>query len=242
LLVEILKEDGECARLNDLFPIAKKFNMPIISIKDLVEYRLQHDRLVERMVEVKMPTKYGDFKLIAYKQLSSNEEHFALVKGEWQKDEPVMVRVHSSCITGDILGSLRCDCGDQLHNAMKMVEKEGKGVILYMMQEGRGIGFMNKLKAYKLQEEGMDTVDANLALGFKADQRDFGIGAQILRDLNVSKMKLITNNPKKRAALKGYGLEIVENVPIQTVPNEFNQKYLDTKRDKMGHELTKEIK
>ncbi|HPH88086.1 MAG TPA: 3,4-dihydroxy-2-butanone-4-phosphate synthase, partial [Chitinophagales bacterium] len=172
LLVEILKEDGECARLNDLFPIAKKFNMPIISIKDLVEYRLQHDRLVERMVEVKMPTKYGDFKLIAYKQLSSNEEHFALVKGEWQKDEPVMVRVHSSCITGDILGSLRCDCGDQLHNAMKMVEKEGKGVILYMMQEGRGIGFMNKLKAYKLQEEGMDTVDANLALGFKADQRD----------------------------------------------------------------------
>jgi 3,4-dihydroxy 2-butanone 4-phosphate synthase/GTP cyclohydrolase II len=242
LLVEILKEDGECARLNDLFPIAKKFNMPIISIKDLVEYRLQHDRLVERMVEVKMPTKYGDFKLIAYKQLSSNEEHFALVKGEWEKDEPVMVRVHSSCITGDILGSLRCDCGDQLHNAMKMVEKEGKGVILYMMQEGRGIGFMNKLKAYKLQEEGMDTVDANLALGFKADQRDFGIGAQILRDLNVSKMKLITNNPKKRAALKGYGLEIVENVPIQTVPNEFNQKYLDTKRDKMGHELTNEVK
>ena len=242
LLVEILKEDGECARLNDLFPIAKKFNMPIISIKDLVEYRLQHDRLVERQVEVKMPTKYGDFKLIAYKQLSSNEEHFALVKGEWEKDEPVMVRVHSSCITGDILGSLRCDCGDQLHNAMKMVEKEGKGVILYMMQEGRGIGFMNKLKAYKLQEEGMDTVDANLALGFKADQRDFGIGAQILRDLNVTKMKLITNNPKKRAALKGYGLEIVENVPIQTVPNEYNQKYLDTKRDKMGHELNKEIK
>ena len=241
LLVEILKEDGECARLNDLFPIAKKLNMPIISIKDLLEYRLQHDILVERQVEVKMPTKYGDFKLIAYKQLSSNEEHFALVKGEWEKDEPVMVRVHSSCITGDILGSLRCDCGDQLHNAMKMVEKEGKGVILYMMQEGRGIGFMNKLKAYKLQEEGMDTVDANLALGFKADQRDFGIGAQILRDLNVTKMKLITNNPKKRAALKGYGLEIVENVPIQTVPNEYNQKYLDTKRDKMGHELNKEL-
>lgn len=242
LLVEILKEDGECARLNDLFPIAKKFDMRIISIKDLVEYRLQHDRLIERQVEVKMPTKYGEFRLIAYKQLSTNEEHFALIKGEWQKDEPVMVRVHSSCITGDILGSLRCDCGDQLHNAMKMVEKEGKGVILYMMQEGRGIGFLNKLKAYKLQEEGMDTVDANLALGFKADQRDFGIGAQILRDLNVSKMKLITNNPKKRAALKGYGLEIVENVPIQTIPNEFNQKYLDTKRDKMGHELTKESK
>lgn len=242
LLVEILKEDGECARLNDLFPIAKKFGMPIISIKDLVEYRLQHDRLIERQVEVKMPTKYGEFRLIAYKQLSTNEEHFALIKGEWQNDEPVLVRVHSSCITGDILGSLRCDCGDQLHNAMKMVENEGKGVILYMMQEGRGIGFLNKLKAYKLQEEGMDTVDANLALGFKADQRDFGIGAQILRDLNVTKMKLITNNPKKRAALKGYGLEIVENVPIQTIPNEFNQKYLDTKRDKMGHELTKESK
>jgi 3,4-dihydroxy 2-butanone 4-phosphate synthase/GTP cyclohydrolase II len=242
LLVEILKEDGECARLNDLFPIAKKFDMRIISIKDLVEYRLQHDRLIERQVEVKMPTKYGEFRLIAYKQLSTNEEHFALIKGEWQKDEPVMVRVHSSCITGDILGSLRCDCGDQLHNAMKMVENEGKGVILYMMQEGRGIGFLNKLKAYKLQEEGMDTVDANLALGFKADQRDFGIGAQILRDLNVSKMKLITNNPKKRAALKGYGLEIVENIPIQTIPNKFNQKYLDTKRDKMGHELTKESK
>lgn len=237
VLVEILKEDGECARLNDLFPIARKFDMPIISIKDLVEYRLQHDRMVERVVEVKMPTKYGDFKLVAYKQSNSSEEHFALVKGEWEKDEPVMVRVHSSCITGDILGSMRCDCGDQLHNAMKMVEQEGKGVILYMMQEGRGIGFMNKLKAYKLQEEGLDTVDANLALGFKADQRDFGIGAQILRDLNVTKMKLITNNPKKRAALKGYGLEIVENVAIQTIPNIYNEKYLSTKRDKMGHEL-----
>ena len=239
ILVEILKEDGECARLDDLFPIAKKFDLRIISIKDLVEYRLQHDRLIERQIEVNMPTKYGDFKLIAFKQLSTNEEHFALIKGEWQKDEPVLVRVHSSCITGDILGSLRCDCGDQLHHAMKMVEKEGKGVILYMMQEGRGIGFLNKLRAYKLQEEGMDTVDANLALGFKADQRDFGIGAQILRDLNVSKMKLITNNPKKRAALKGYGLEIVENVPIQTIPNEHNEKYLNTKRDKMGHELEK---
>ncbi|HNB49031.1 MAG TPA: bifunctional 3,4-dihydroxy-2-butanone-4-phosphate synthase/GTP cyclohydrolase II [Chitinophagales bacterium] len=238
LLVEILKEDGECARLNDLFPIAKKINMPIISIKDLVEYRLQHDRLIHREVEVKMPTKYGDFKLVAYKQVGSTEEHFALVKGEWQAGEPVMVRVHSSCITGDILGSLRCDCGDQLHNAMKMVEKEGKGVILYMMQEGRGIGFMNKLKAYKLQEEGLDTVDANLALGFKADQRDFGIGAQILRDLNITKMKLITNNPKKRAALKGYGLEIVENIAIETVPNQHNHKYLSTKRDKMGHEFT----
>ena len=178
--------------------------------------------------------------LICFKQLSTSEEHFALVKGEWQKDEPVLVRVHSSCITGDILGSMRCDCGDQLHNAMKMVEKAGKGVILYMMQEGRGIGFMNKLKAYKLQEEGMDTVDANIALGFKADQRDFGIGAQILLDLNISKMKLITNNPKKRAALDGYGLEIVENIPIQTIPNIHNETYLKTKRDKMGHELMNE--
>ncbi len=237
VLVEIMNEDGTMARLNDLYLIAEKFDMRIISIKDLVEYRLKNDRLIERMVEVNMPTKYGDFKLVAYKQLTTNEEHFALIKGEWQNDEPVLVRVHSSCVTGDILGSLRCDCGDQLHNAMKMVEKEGKGVILYMMQEGRGIGFMNKLKAYKLQEEGMDTVDANLALGFKADQRDFGIGAQILRDLNISKMKLMTNNPKKRAALKGYGLEIVENVPIETIPNKFNETYLKTKRDKMGHEL-----
>ncbi|MCC6570778.1 MAG: bifunctional 3,4-dihydroxy-2-butanone-4-phosphate synthase/GTP cyclohydrolase II, partial [Chitinophagales bacterium] len=240
VLVEILKEDGECARLNDLLIIAKKFDMRIISIKDLVEYRLQHDRLIKREVEVNMPTKYGDFRLIAYKQLTTNEEHFALVKGNWDEHEPVLVRVHSSCITGDILGSMRCDCGDQLHNAMKMVEKEGKGVILYMMQEGRGIGFMNKLRAYKLQEEGMDTVDANLALGFKADQRDFGIGAQILRDLKVTKMKLITNNPKKRAALKGYGLEIVENVPIQTIPNIHNEQYLKTKRDRMGHELDKD--
>ncbi len=240
LLVEILKEDGECARLNDLYLIADKFDMPIVSIKDLVEYRLQHDRMIAREVEVNMPTKYGDFKLVAYKQSGSNDEHFALVKGEWEIDDPVLVRVHSSCITGDILGSMRCDCGDQLHNAMKMVEKEGKGVILYMMQEGRGIGFMNKLKAYKLQEEGMDTVDANIALGFKADQRDFGIGAQILRDLNVTKMKLITNNPKKRAALNGYGLEIVENIPIQIVPNPFNKKYLETKREKMGHELNKD--
>lgn len=237
VLVEIMNEDGTMARLNDLDLIAEKLDMRIISIKDLVEYRLKNDRLIERMVEVNMPTKYGDFKLVAYKQLTTNEEHFALIKGEWQNDEPVLVRVHSSCVTGDILGSLRCDCGDQLHNAMKMVEKEGKGVILYMMQEGRGIGFMNKLKAYKLQEEGMDTVDANLALGFKADQRDFGIGAQILRDLNISKMKLMTNNPKKRAALKGYGLEIVENVPIETIPNKFNETYLKTKRDKMGHEL-----
>jgi 3,4-dihydroxy 2-butanone 4-phosphate synthase/GTP cyclohydrolase II len=186
-----------------------------------------------------MPTKYGDFLLIAYRAKLTGEEHFALVKGEWSKDEPVLVRVHSSCVTGDILGSLRCDCGDQLHNAMRMVEREGKGVILYMMQEGRGIGLLNKLKAYKLQEEGLDTVEANLALGFKADQRDFGIGAQILRDLQVSKLKLITNNPKKRAALKGYGLEIVENVPNEVPPNPHNESYLHTKRDKLGHEILK---
>ncbi len=237
VLVEIMNEDGTMARMPDLLLIAKKHNMPIVSIKDLVEYRLKHDRLVERVVEVNMPTKYGDFKLIAFKQLLTDEEHFALVKGSWEKDEPVLVRVHSSCVTGDILGSLRCDCGDQLHNAMKMVEKEGKGVILYMMQEGRGIGFMNKLKAYKLQEEGLDTVDANLALGFKPDQRDFGIGAQILRDLEVTQMKLITNNPKKRAGLKGYGLEIVENIPINITPNAYNKDYLETKRERMGHDL-----
>lgn len=239
VLVEIMNEDGTMARMQDLIALAKKLDMRIISIKDLVEYRLQHDRLIKREVEVNMPTKYGDFKLIAYKQDNSNDEHFALVKGEWDAAEPVLVRVHSSCITGDILGSFRCDCGDQLHNAMRMIEKEGKGVLLYMMQEGRGIGFMNKMKAYKLQEEGMDTVDANLALGFKADQRDFGIGAQILRDLGVSKMKLITNNPKKRAALKGYGLEIVENIPIEVLPNSYNENYLKTKRDKMGHDLLK---
>jgi 3,4-dihydroxy 2-butanone 4-phosphate synthase/GTP cyclohydrolase II len=237
VLVEIMNEDGSMARLPDLWKIAKKHSMKIISIKDLVEYRLHHDRLVERVVEVNMPTKYGEFRLIAFRQLTTNDEHFALVKGSWKKDEPVLVRVHSSCITGDILGSLRCDCGEQLHNAMKMIEKEGRGVLLYMMQEGRGIGFMNKLKAYKLQEQGMDTVDANVALGFKPDQRDFGIGAQILRDLGITKMKLITNNPKKRAGLKGYGLEIVENVPIEVLPNEFNINYLKTKRDKMGHEL-----
>jgi 3,4-dihydroxy 2-butanone 4-phosphate synthase/GTP cyclohydrolase II len=239
VLVEIMNEDGTMARMPDLYKIADKFDMKIISIKDLVAYRLHKERQVERIVEVKMPTKYGDFLLIAYRAKLTGEEHFALVKGEWSKDEPVLVRVHSSCVTGDILGSLRCDCGDQLHNAMRMVEREGKGVILYMMQEGRGIGLLNKLKAYKLQEEGLDTVEANLALGFKADQRDFGIGAQILRDLQVSKLKLITNNPKKRAALKGYGLEIVENVPNEVPPNPHNESYLHTKRDKLGHEILK---
>lgn len=242
VLVEILNEDGTMARLPDLKLVAAKHQLKIISIKDLIEYRLKNERLVTNEVEVDMPTKYGHFKLIAYKQAISEETHLALVKGTWTKDEPVLVRVHSSCETGDILGSLRCDCGDQLANAMKMIEKEGKGVILYMKQEGRGIGLLNKLHAYKLQEQGKDTVEANIALGFNMDQRDYGIGAQILRDLGVTKMKLISNNPKKRVGLVGYGLEIVENISIEVIPNEHNEFYLQTKRDKMGHEILKNKK
>lgn len=237
ILVEIMNEDGSMARLPDLLKIAKKFDMKIISIKDLVEYRLANEKLIEKELELNMPTKYGDFTLIAYTQIDTGEQHIILKKGDWEEGEEVMVRMHSSCVTGDILGSLRCDCGDQLHNAMKMVEKEGKGLIVYMMQEGRGIGLLNKLKAYKLQEEGMDTVEANLALGFRADERDFGIGAQILRDQKVTKIRLISNNPKKRAALGGYGIEIVENIPIEILPNSYNEKYLMTKRDKMGHSI-----
>lgn len=242
VLVEILNEDGTMARLPDLKLVAAKHQLKIISIKDLIEYRLKNERLVTNEVEVDMPTKYGHFKLIAYKQAISEETHLALVKGTWTKDEPVLVRVHSSCETGDILGSLRCDCGDQLANAMKMIEKEGKGVVLYMKQEGRGIGLLNKLHAYKLQEQGKDTVEANIALGFNMDQRDYGIGAQILRDLGVTKMKLISNNPKKRVGLVGYGLEIVENISIEVVPNEHNEFYLQTKRDKMGHDILKNKK
>ncbi len=242
VLVEILNEDGTMARLPDLKIVAQKHNLKIISIKDLIEYRLKNERLVTNEVEVDMPTKYGHFKLIAYNQAISEKTHLALVKGKWEKDEPVLVRVHSSCETGDILGSLRCDCGDQLANAMKMIEKEGKGVLVYMKQEGRGIGLLNKLKAYKLQEDGKDTVEANIALGFQMDQRDYGIGAQILRDLGVTKMKLISNNPKKRVGLVGYGLEIVENISIEIIPNEFNEFYLQTKRDKMGHEIMKNKK
>lgn len=242
VLVEILNEDGTMARLPDLKLVAAKHQLKIISIKDLIEYRLKNERLVTNEVEVNMPTKYGDFKLIAYKQAISEETHLALVKGTWTKDETVLVRVHSSCETGDILGSLRCDCGDQLANAMKMIEKEGKGVVLYMKQEGRGIGLLNKLHAYKLQEQGKDTVEANLALGFNMDQRDYGIGAQILRDLGVTKMKLISNNPKKRVGLVGYGLEIVENISIEVIPNEHNEFYLQTKRDKMGHDILKNKK
>lgn len=237
VLVEILNEDGSMARLPQLIEIAKKFDLKIISIADLIQYRLRKETLVERQVEVKLPTAFGEFNMVAYTDKNSGEEHLAIYKGTWDNDEPILTRVHSSCITGDIFGSCRCDCGPQLHTAMEMVQKEGKGVIVYMNQEGRGIGMMNKLKAYKLQEEGYDTVQANEKLGFKADQRDYGIGAQILRDLNVSKMRLMTNNPKKRSGLLGYGLEIVENVPIEIKSNEHNRFYLQTKRDKMGHEL-----
>jgi 3,4-dihydroxy 2-butanone 4-phosphate synthase / GTP cyclohydrolase II len=239
VLVEIMNEDGTMARLPELKEIAKKFNLKLISIKDLIEYRLKTDSLIEEIVRVDMPTQYGHFKLVAFKEKSSSNEHLALIKGEWKKDEPVLTRVHSSCFTGDILGSLRCDCGEQLHKAMKMVEKEGTGAILYMNQEGRGIGLVNKLKAYKLQEQGMDTVEANLHLGFPMDQRDYGIGAQILRYLGITKLKLMSNNPKKRAGLLGYGIEIVETVPIEGTPNPHNEKYLATKRDKMGHEILK---
>lgn len=239
VLVEIMNEDGSMARLPELLEIAKKFKLRIISIKDLIEFRLKTDSLIEEIVRVDMPTKYGHFKLIAFSEKNTSNEHLALIKGDWKKEEPVMVRVHSSCFTGDILGSLRCDCGDQLHAAMQMVEREGKGVILYMNQEGRGIGLVNKLKAYKLQENGMDTVEANLHLGFPMDKRDYGIGAQILRYLGVTKLRLISNNPKKRAGLLGYGIEVTETVPIETTPNPHNEKYLQTKRDKLGHDILK---
>lgn len=236
VLVEIMNDDGTMARLPELIEVAKKFDFKIISIKDLIEYRLKRDSLIEEIVRVDMPTKYGDFKLIAFREKNSTNEHLALIKGEWQKEEPILVRVHSSCFTGDMLGSLRCDCGDQLHTAMQMVEKEGKGAILYMNQEGRGIGLLNKLKAYRLQEEGMDTVQANLHLGFQTDQRDYGVGAQMLRSLGITKLRLMSNNPKKRVGLIGYGLEIVENIPVIIQSNPHNEKYLHTKRDKLGHD------
>jgi len=237
VLVEIMNDDGSMARLPELMEVAKKFDFKIISIKDLIEYRIKRDSLIEEIVRVEMPTKHGNFKLVAFKDKHSNNEHLAMIKGEWEKDEPVLTRVHSSCFTGDILGSLRCDCGEQLEKAMEMVEKEGKGIILYMNQEGRGIGLLNKLKAYRLQEEGMDTVEANLHLGFQMDQRDYGIGAQILRHLNVTKLRLMSNNPRKRVGLVGYGLEVVENVPIAVCPNPHNERYLRTKKEKLGHEL-----
>ena len=239
VLVEIMNEDGSMARLPELIELARKLDMKIISIEDLIEYRLRRDSLIEEIVRVDMPTKYGHFKLVAFNEKNTNNEHLALIKGDWEKDEPVMVRVHSSCFTGDIMGSLRCDCGDQLHAAMGMVEKEGKGVILYMNQEGRGIGLVNKLKAYKLQEGGMDTVEANLHLGFPMDKRDYGVGAQILRHLGISKLRLMSNNPKKRAGLLGYGLEVTETIPIEAAANPYNEKYLQTKRDKMGHDVLK---
>lgn len=237
VLVEVMNEDGTMARLPQLTEIAKKFDLKIISIKDLIDYRLKTDSLIEELVRVDMPTKYGHFNLVAFKEKITGAEHLALVKGSWQHGEAVLTRVHSSCFTGDILGSFRCDCGEQLHKAMQMVETEGRGIILYMNQEGRGIGLINKLKAYKLQEEGMDTVEANLHLGFGMDERDYGVGAQILRYLGANKLKLMSNNPRKRAGLKGYGLEIVDIVPIEINPNTHNRKYLETKRDKLGHEI-----
>ncbi len=234
-LVEIMNEDGTMARLPDLVKIAARFDLKIVTIKDLIAYRLAKESIVTRQVEVDMPTVWGDFKLIAYKVETNGQEHMALVKGTWEKDEPVLVRVHSSCVTGDIFGSCRCDCGPQLHQAMEQIEKAGKGVVVYMNQEGRGIGLLNKLKAYKLQENGRDTVEANLELGFKMDERDYGVGAQILRDLGLSKIKLLSNNPVKRVGLMGYGLEIVESLPIIIPSNKHNEKYLQTKKDKMGH-------
>jgi len=236
-LVEIMNEDGTMARLPQLIEIARKFDLKIISIADLIKYRLNEESLVDKGVRVKLPTAFGEFDLIPFRQKSNGLEHIALIKGEWTKDEPVCVRVHSSCVTGDIFGSMRCDCGEQLHEAMRKIDKAGKGVIVYMNQEGRGIGLFNKIKAYKLQEEGMDTVEANVELGFKDDERDYGVGASILRELELGKIKLLTNNPIKRKGLEAYGLEIVENIPLEIEPNEHNKFYLETKRQKMGHTL-----
>ncbi|MFN7313972.1 MAG: bifunctional 3,4-dihydroxy-2-butanone-4-phosphate synthase/GTP cyclohydrolase II [Bacteroidota bacterium] len=235
-IVEILNEDGSMARLPDLIKVAERFKLKLVTIKDLIAYRLREESLIRKVISVEMPTKHGQFELIAYQQKDNDQEHLVLKKGTWNENEPVLVRVHSSCITGDIFHSMRCDCGDQLEKAMEMIEHEGKGVVVYINQEGRGIGLMNKLKAYKLQEQGFDTVDANVKLGFKPDERDYGVGAQIIRDLGIHKMRLMTNNPTKRAGLIGYGLEIVENVPIKAPANKHNEKYLQTKRDRMGHD------
>ena len=237
VLIEVKKEDGEMARLPDLMKFAEEYNLKVISVADLVKYRLERESLIEKGVEVKMPTVYGDFHLIPFKQKSNGLEHIALIKGTWTKDEPILVRVHSSCATGDIFGSMRCECGEQLHKSMEMVQKEGKGVVIYLNQEGRGIGLMAKMQAYKLQEEGLDTVDANLHLGYKADERDYGVGAAILRDLGVTKMRLLTNNPIKRIGLESFGLEVVGNVPIEIIPNKYNSFYMKTKKEKMGHDL-----
>ena len=236
-LMEIMNEDGTMARMPELQKLAKQWGLKIITIADLIAYRLEKESIIEVGDEVDMPTRYGHFHLIPFRQQSNGLEHMALVKGKWERDEPVLVRVHSSCATGDILGSLRCDCGEQLHKSMQLIEKEGKGVVIYMQQEGRGIGLMNKIAAYKLQEEGYDTVDANIHLGFKPDERDYGCGAQMLRHLGVGKMRLLTNNPVKRVGLEAYGLEITEIVPIETTPNKYNERYLKTKQDRMGHTL-----
>lgn len=235
-IVEILNEDGSMARLPDLIKVAERFNLKLITIKDLIEYRLKTESLIRRIISVEMPTKHGHFELIAFEQKDNGQEHLVLKKGTWEPNEPVLVRVHSSCITGDIFHSMRCDCGEQLQKSMEMIEHEGKGAIIYINQEGRGIGLTNKLKAYKLQEQGLDTVDANVQLGFKPDERDYGVGAQMLRDIGVHKMRLMTNNPTKRAGLIGYGLEIVENVPIKAPANKHNENYLKTKRERMGHD------
>ncbi len=237
VLIEILNDDGSMARLPQLRQVADKFNLKLVSIEDLIAYRLRTESLIQREIGVEMPTQWGDFQLLAYRQIHTGDLHLALIKGTWEEDEPVLVRVHSSCVTGDIFGSCRCDCGGQLHKAMQIVEQAGKGVILYINQEGRGIGLLNKLKAYKLQEQGLDTVQANLQLGFKMDERDYGVGAQILRDLGVAKMRLISNNPKKRAGMIGYGLEVVESIPLEIPSNPHNEGYLKTKRDKMGHTI-----
>ncbi|WP_262696789.1 bifunctional 3,4-dihydroxy-2-butanone-4-phosphate synthase/GTP cyclohydrolase II [Pelobium manganitolerans] len=237
VICEIMNKEGEMARLPELIELANEHNLKIVSIEDLISYRLRTESLIRQEVSVKLPTQWGDFEMVAFTQVNTQENHIALVKGEWEKDEPILVRVHSSCITGDIFGSCRCDCGPQLHKAMEMIQKEGKGAIIYMNQEGRGIGLINKLKAYNLQENGMDTVDANLALGFKMDERDYGVGAQILRSLGIRKMRLMSNNPTKRAGLIGYGLEVVENVPIEINSNKHNELYLKTKRDRMGHSI-----
>lgn len=237
VLIEIKKEDGEMARLPELRKMADEYNFKLISVADLIRYRLGRESLIERGVKVKMPTAYGDFELIPFKQKATGLEHVAIIKGTWDKDEPILVRVHSSCMTGDIFGSKRCECGEQLHKSMEMIQKEGKGVVIYLNQEGRGIGLMAKIEAYKLQEEGYDTVDANLHLGYRADERDYGVGAAILRDLNVCKMRLLTNNPVKRKGLESFGLTVVENVPIEVTPNQYNEFYMHTKKERMGHDL-----
>ena len=237
VLVEIMNEDGTMARLPQLYEFAQKHKLKIVTIKDLISFLFQSESLIERGEEVDLPTQFGDFRIVPFRQKSNGAEHVALIKGEWKPNEPILTRVHSSCMTGDIFGSMRCECGDQLHEAMEMIEKAGKGVIVYMMQEGRGIGLLNKIAAYKLQDQGLDTVEANLHLGFKADERDYGVGAQILSNLGVTKMRLMTNNPVKRVGLEGYGLEVTEIVPVEIPPNKHNQKYMKTKRDRMGHHL-----